>query len=107
MADAGNVRRNSTTKSALALVLLVVAIIAVAAVIIYALTNPDILEQVVNILIIVAVVIVAVIVIAYVIIAILAVPYYAVKGESYQTDASYDLDDVKSVKEKDSEKKDD
>lgn len=105
MADAGKVGRNSTTKSAIALVLLVIAIIAIAAVVIYALTNKDILEDIVNILVMAAIVIVAVIIIAYVIIAILAVPYYAVKGESYQTDASYDLDDVESVKEKDSEEK--
>ncbi len=99
MADAGKMGRNSTLGSALILVLLVAIVVAIVA---YVALNPGILESLLYIVIIAAVVIVAVIVIIYVIMAILAVPYYAMKGEEYQTDATYDLDDVESVKEKDS-----
>ena len=36
---------------------------------------------------------------------ILAVPMYVAKGEEYQTDISYSIDDVESVKETSSEEK--
>ena len=103
MAYAGNVRRNSTLGSAL-IILLLVAVIAAA--IIWLALNPEILDDLLYIAIIAAVVIIAAIAIVYLVMIILAIPYYAAKGEGYQTDASYDLDDVKPVKEADSEKKD-
>lgn len=102
MADAGKVGRNSTTGSALILVLLVAIIIAIIA---YVALNPEILESLLYIAIIVIVAIIVIAVIIYVVMAILAVPYYAMKGEEYQTDATYDLDDVESVKETDSRDK--
>jgi len=103
MAYAGNVKRNSTLGSALILLLLVAVIVAA---IVWLALNPDILDDLLHIAIVAAVIIVAAVAIVYLVMIILAVPYYAAKGERYQTDASYDLDDVKSVKEADSEKKD-
>jgi hypothetical protein len=104
MAQAGMTGRNSTLGSALLMVLLVAAIAAIAAFLFF---NPGILENLLLVLVIAVVAIAAVAGIIYLAMAILALPYYAAKGESYQTNASYDLDDVKPVKEKDSKKKDD
>ena len=103
MAYAGNVKRNSTFGSALILLLLVATIVAV---IIWLALNPDILDDLLHIAIIAAVIVIAAIAIVYLVMIVLAIPYYAAKGEKYQTNASYDLDDVKSVKETDSEKRD-
>lgn len=85
------------------LVLLGIGVIALIALIVYALMTPGVLESVLNIALIVVIAIVAVIIIIYAVMAILAIPMYAYKGESYQKDVSYDLDDVKSIKEKNSE----
>ncbi|MDR1955186.1 MAG: hypothetical protein LBP82_04475 [Candidatus Methanoplasma sp.] len=101
MANAGNTGRNSTLGPALMLVLLVAAIAAIA---VYVALNPWILENILYIVFIAALAFVVIVGVIYAAMVILAVPYYAAKGESYQTDASYDLDDVKPVKEKDSEK---
>ena len=101
MADAGKMGRNSTTGSALMILLLIVAIAAIG---VFLAMNPGILENILWAVVIVAIIIVAAIAIIYFVMAILALPYYAMKGEEYQVDATYDLDDVKPVKEKDSEK---
>jgi len=50
-------------------------------------------------------VIAAIVVIALAVMMILAVPFYFLKGEQYQEGGSYDLDDVKSVKESSSKDK--
>ena len=52
-----------------------------------------------------AIVIAAIVVIALAVMMILAVPFYFLKGEQYQEGGSYDLDDVKSVKESSSKDK--
>ncbi|MCL1978829.1 MAG: hypothetical protein FWG60_01545 [Methanomassiliicoccaceae archaeon] len=104
MADAGTTGRNSTLVSALLMVLLVVAIAAIA---VFLILNPAILESLVLIALVAVVVIVIVAAMIFLLATILALPYYAAKGETFQTGASYDLDDVKPVREKDSEEKDD
>ncbi len=106
MADAGKTVRKSTTGSALVLCVLVIAMIAIVA---YIAMNPDILKDILNVVIAAIIILVIIAVIIFLIVTVLAVPYYAIKGEETQTDATYDLSDVKSVKEKidDDEKKDD
>jgi hypothetical protein len=104
MADAGSIKKNSTLGSALLLLLLGAAI---AAIVIFLLLNPEIITSLIAIAVIAVIIIVIAIVMIYVIMAILALPYYAAKGESYQTNASYDLDDVEPVKEKDSREEED
>ena len=44
---------------------------------------------------------VAIVIIAYIVMAIIAVPTYAYKGEQYQENVDYNLDDVKAVEGKD------
>ena len=51
------------------------------------------------ILIIIGIAIAAIAAIIFVCMVVLAVPMYVAKGEEYQTGISYDLDDVKPVKE--------
>lgn len=104
MAYAGKTGKNSTLGSALLLVLLAAAIAAIAA---FLILNPDVLGNLILIAAVIAAVFVIAAVMIYIAMAILALPYYAAKGESYQTEASYDLDDVKAVREKDSEKDED
>ena len=41
------------------------------------------------------------VIIAYIVMAIIAVPMYAYKGEQYQENVDYNLDDVKAVEGKD------
>jgi flagellar basal body-associated protein FliL len=103
MTGTGNTKKKSTLGPALLLLLLVVA---AAVLVIYVALHPEILENVIFIGLIVVVAIVAIAAMIALLAAILAVPYYAAKGESYQTGASYDLDDVKPVKEKDSREED-
>lgn len=98
-----NMEKKKTGPSALLLLLLVVAVIAVIALAVYALTLPGMLESVLTAGLIILGAVVAVIVIVFIAMMLLAVPMYAYKGESYQKDVSYSLDDVESVKEKSSE----
>jgi len=102
MAYAGNTGRNSTLGSALGILLLAALIVAIA---VFVATNPTILESLVYLAFIAAAVFVMIVVIVYLAAVLLALPYYAAKGETYQTGASYDLDDVEPVKEKDSREK--
>jgi hypothetical protein len=103
MANPGKIEKKSTIGSALLLLLLVVAITAIAVLL---LLNPDVLGNLIIVILVAAVVIVIIVAIVFVLMAILALPYYVAKGETHQTSASYDLDDVEPVKEKDSRKKD-
>ncbi len=98
-----DMERKKTWPSALMMVLLGVGVIALIALIVYALMIPGVFESVLNIAVIVVIAIVAVMIIIYAVMAILAIPMYAYKGELYQKDVSYSLDDIKSVKEKNSE----
>jgi len=108
MTDAGPMGRNKTTGSAVGILALILVIVAIVIGFTwYIWKNPEILEDLARFLIILAGLIIIIVIIAYIIIAVLAVPYYALKGESYQTGATYDLNDVKSVKEKTSDSKKD
>lgn len=92
--------RVGTGKSALMMVLIVVVIAAAIAALFLI---PGVLESLVWILIIIGIAIAAIAAIIFVCMVVLAVPMYVAKGEEYQTDISYDLDDVKPVKETSSE----
>jgi len=97
-----NTGRNSTLGSALAILVLALIIIAVIA---YIVMNPDILKSLAYLVIAVIAIIIVIVVIVYLAAAFLALPYYAAKGETYQTGKAYDLDDIEPVKEKDSREK--
>ena len=96
--DPSKTQKNSTVLSAFGFVGVVAVIIAAIAAIFLI---PGALE---NLIIVCAIIIMALAVIC-VIIAIatglIALPMYAHKGEEYQTDMSYSIDDVHSVSEKD------
>lgn len=98
--DPNKITKNKTGKSAILFGLLVVVLVAI---VIYIAYNPQILEDLVYLLIIIVIAIVIILVAVYLLMAILAVPMYAAKGESYQNDMSYDIHDVKPVKETSSE----
>jgi glucan phosphoethanolaminetransferase (alkaline phosphatase superfamily) len=89
--------RKSTTWSGLGILVIVIALIAVVA---YVIMNPSILENLLYIIIIVAIALVLIAVIAALVMGLLAVPYYMAKGETHQTDTSYDIADVKPVMDK-------
>ena len=105
MADATNMKTASTTKSGLGILLLVVAAVAIIGLIVWALTNPDILQTTVNVIIVIGIAILVIVLIISGLMLILAVPYYMKKGEQYQDGVDYSIDDVKSVKESSSEDK--
>ena len=92
--------RAGTGKSAL-MMLLVVVVIAAAIAALFLI--PGALESIVWILVIIAIVAIAAII--FICMVVLAVPMYVAKGEEYQTDVSYSIDDVESVKETSSEEK--
>ena len=91
-----------TGRSALML-LLIVAVIVAAVIALF--TVPGALESTVTVIAVILIALVAIAAIIVIFAVVLAVPMYAHKGEKYQTDVSYDLDDVRSVKETDSEEK--
>ena len=91
-----------TGKSALMMVLIVVIIgAAIAALFLI----PGVLDSLLIILAVIGIAILAIAAVIFIFMVILAVPMYAAKGEMYQTDIDYSLDDVKSVKETSSEEK--
>ena len=94
--------RAGTGKSALMMVL-VVAIIAAAIAALFLI--PGALESLVIVLAVIAIAIVAIVAVIFLCMVVLAVPMYVAKGEEYQTDISYSIDDVESVKETSSEEK--
>jgi len=102
MANSGNTEKRSVHRSALLLLFLAIAVVVMM---VFVAFNLDLLGNLIAIAAIVIVAIVVIVIMTYVAMALLALPYYAAKGETYQTDVPYDLDDVKAVKEKDSEQK--
>ncbi len=105
MAEASNMKKASTTKSGLGLLLLAVGIIALIGLIVWAMTVPGVLEATMTLIVFI---VIALIVIALVIVGltfILAVPMYIKKGEEYQEGVDYSLSDVKPVRESSSEDK--
>jgi len=107
MVNAGKIGRTSTTGSAVALTAIVLAVIFFACMLIYFINNTDMLENIVGIVIIIIFAIIIMAIVFGVVLMILAPFFYAAKGETYQTNISYKLDDIRSVKEKDSEKEND
>ena len=92
-----NLRRAGTGKSALGLLLVVVGVIAVAVAACYVLSMPGMMDSVINILVTVLLALCAIAVLIYVIMAVLALPMYAYKGEVYQENVDYTLDEIKTV----------
>lgn len=93
-------KREKTWPSAVLLVMLAVGIIVLIGVIIYAFLQPGVLETVLKTAVVVIVALVAIAIIVYAVFALISIPVYAYKGESYQTDKSYSLDQIEPVKEK-------
>jgi prepilin signal peptidase PulO-like enzyme (type II secretory pathway) len=103
MAEATNVKKAGTGKSGLGMILLAIGVIALIGVIIWVLTNPDILAATLTLIIVIVIAIVIIALIIAGIMMIIAIPVYVAKGEQYQEGVDYKLDDVKPVKESSSE----
>ena len=95
-------KREGTGKSAL-MMLLVAAIVIAAIAALFLI--PGALDSVMMVLIVIAIAIAAIVAVVFICMVVLAVPMYVAKGEEYQTDISYSIDDVESVKETSSEEK--
>lgn len=96
--------RKSTLKPGMALIgIAVVIAIACALGAVYLYNNPEVLNGIVSTIALAVMAIVAIAAVAYIVYMIVAVFYYASKGEVTQTDISYNMDDVKPVKESSSE----
>ena len=95
-------KRAGTGKSALMMILTAAIIIAAIAALFLI---PGALETTLWVIVIIGVAIAAIVAVVYICMVVLAVPMYVAKGEEYQTDISYSLDDVESVKETSSEEK--
>ena len=94
--------RAGTGKSALMMVLVVAIVIAAIAALFLI---PDAFENLMIALAVIAIAIAAIVAVVFIFMVILAVPMYVAKGEEYQTDVSYSIDDVESIKETSSEEK--
>ena len=92
--DPNQVERKSTVVSGIVLILLFVLIIAAAVALAM---NPELLENIAYVILMIILVIAAIAVIIMVFAGILAIPMYMKKGVEVQTNMSYDLDDVKEV----------
>lgn len=95
-----NLKRTSTTKSGILIVIGMVLLVALGA---YILMTPGILDSLLTIAIVVGIVIIASVMIIYAAIAIMAIPMYMHKGEQYQDGISYGMDSVKTVENSSSE----
>ena len=92
--DPNQVERKSTVVSGIILILLLALIIAASVALFM---NPDLLENIAYVALMIFLVIAAIAVIILVFAGILAIPMYMKKGVEVQTNMSYDLDDVKEV----------
>lgn len=97
-----NLKRTSTTKSGILIVIGIVLLVALGA---YILMTPGILDSLLTIAIVVGIVIIASVMIIYAAIAIMAIPMYMHKGEQYQDGISYSMDNVKTVENSSSKDK--
>ena len=100
-----NMRKAKTGKSALGLVGIAIGVILLVIAVAYALSQPGVLETVASAAVIIVLAIVGIAFIIGAVIVLSAIPMYAYKGEQYQENVDYSLDDVKSVKESSSEDK--
>lgn len=105
MAEAANMKKAGTGKSGIGLILLAVGVVALIALIVWALTNPDVLAATVSLIIFIVIAIVVIALIIAGVMFIIAIPMYMAKGEQYQDGVDYSLSDVKPVKESSSEDK--
>lgn len=96
----GTNRKAGTGKSGLALIGICVLVVVVIAAAAWALMQPGVAENVLYVAGIVAVAIVIIAIVAYAAYAIIAIPMYMLKGEEYQEDVDYSIDDVKAVEGK-------
>lgn len=103
MAEADNLRRAPTGRSGLGLIGLAVLIVVVVIAAAWILSIPGVMDKVLYIAIVAIVAIAVVCIGAYAVIALAAIPYYVAKGEKYQENVDYDLDDVKPVEGKTSD----
>ena len=92
--DPGKTEKQSNVKSGIALILMLVAVIAVAVVIAL---NPDVLENIAMVILVIFLGIAVIAVLIAIFAGLIAIPMYMKKGVEVQTDYSYDLDDVKEV----------
>lgn len=77
-------------------VLVVVVVVAAA----WAMTQPGVAENVIYIAGIVLVAVVVIASVAYAAYAVIAIPMYMLKGEEYQEDTDYSIEDVRPVEDK-------
>jgi uncharacterized membrane protein len=104
--SATNLRKKDTKLSSVGILVIAIAIVAIVAAIAWAfMTYPDLLANVLYALLIIVGAIIVIAVVIAIAMMFLAVPMYAMKGEQYQDGVSYDMDDVQSVKETNSEDK--
>ncbi len=102
--EADNIERKKTWPTAAKLVLLSLVIIAIIALVIYAVTRPGVSVEIWKPILIIIAAAILIFIAVKILIAVLAIPVYIYKGEKTQTGGDYGLDDMKSVKETDSEK---
>ena len=105
MAEASNMKKAGTGKSGLGLLLIGIGVIALIALVVWALTNPDILAATLTLILFIVVAIIVIALIIAGLMFVLAIPMYVKKGEQYQEGVDYSIDDVKPVKESSSEDK--
>lgn len=104
--DITDIQTNSTKGSALAIGIIALAVGALCVYGAYYLNaNPDALEGMMGTVAMILLAIFAIFLIATFIYMIAAVFFYAAKGEEVQTNGNYSIDDIESVKETSSEKK--
>lgn len=98
--DPNNVKTNKTGKSAIGFLLMGIAVIAViVAVCLVFYYHPEYLQNLLWAVLIIIGAIVLIAAIIAVVMFLMAIPVYALKGEKYQSDMEYSIDDAKSVKE--------
>jgi formate/nitrite transporter FocA (FNT family) len=105
MAEATNMKKAGTGKSALGLVMLAIGVIIMIALAIWVLMNPAVLAATLTLILFIVGAIIVIGLIILGIMFILAIPMYAAKGEQYQDGVDYSINDVKPVKESSSEDK--
>ncbi len=89
--------RKGTGKSAIGLAVIAILVIALIAVVAWLLTQPGVIDTLVEWILLIAGVVVVLAVIAFIAYMILGVGMYATKGEVLQTGVSHSLDDIEAV----------
>ena len=91
------IERRETWRSAVGLLIIAAAVIALIAIVAWAFMQPGFFDEVVNIVAIVAIALVVVLIVAYIVFAVLAVAMYASKGEIVQKGVDHSLEDIRGV----------